>query len=149
LAGGMNMNHFPDNVQTALKEAVINVFWKKEDVRVLFQRCVVPAQLINEQDWQKYKYHIVAPILDALNRNPDGLGPLRRILQETLNYTSGDHLLWMSDGEKRKREAERSLEHLRLLVKDYDAARQTEREEPDARLRKIQEAERGAAFQSK
>src|SRR5262245_61502628 len=101
--GRIVMRHFPDNILTAMKDAVINVFWKKEDVRALFLRCDVPAILTNQQDWQGYKYYIVAPVLDALNSSSDGLGPLRRILQETLAYTSGDHLLWMSDGQKRKR----------------------------------------------
>lgn len=145
----MKVRHFPDNILTALKEAVINVFWKRSDVRALFQRCDVPPALINQQDWDAYKYHIVSPVLDSLNTSPGGLGPLRRILQETLSYTDGDHLLWMSDGKKRKREAERSLEHLRLLVKDHDAAKQTEAEERRARIRRRQEAQRGAAFQSK
>jgi hypothetical protein len=143
------MRHFPDNILTAMKDAVINVFWKREDVRALFRRCNVPAALVNEQDWNRYKYHIVAPVLDALNTSADGLGPLRRIVQETLEYTSGDHLLWMNDGAKRKREAERSLEHLRLLVQSYDAAKKTEQEERDARIKKLQEAARGAAFQEK
>lgn len=143
------MGHFPDNILTAMKETIINVFWKRQDVRALFQRCDVPASLINAQDWNVYKYHIVSPILDSLNTSPDGLGPLRRILQETLNYTDGTHLLWMSDGQKRKREAERCLEHLRLLVKDHDAAKRTQEEERQVRIRKLQEVQRGAAFQAK
>jgi len=42
-------NYFPDNISTALKEAVINVFWKKQDVRALFERCGVGASLISAQ----------------------------------------------------------------------------------------------------
>ena len=143
------MAHFPDNILTAMKEAILNVFWKKEDVRALLQRCDVPASLINSQDWQAYKYHIISPVLDALNDSSDGLGSLRRILQETLTYTDGSHLLWMSDGQKRKREAERCLEHLRLLVKDHDAAKRTEQEERLARVKRLEETQRGAAFQAK
>jgi len=60
--------HFPDNVMAAIKDAVLNVFWRKQDVRALFQRCSVPANVINEQDWQAYKIHIVAPILDSLKQ---------------------------------------------------------------------------------
>jgi hypothetical protein len=142
-------NYFPDNIVTALKEAVINVFWKKQDVRALFERCDVDAQLIATQDWNRYKFHIVSPIIDSLNASATGIGPLRRMLQETLTYKDGDHLLWLSDGQKRKREAERSLEHLRLLVKDNDAAKQSAEEQKRARLRKVEEAQRGAHFQSK
>jgi len=132
-----------------MKESVINLFWKKEDVRGLFRRCSVPNDLITSQDWNAYKYYIVTPVLDRLNSSEEGLGPLRRILQETLEYTDGDHLLWLQDGQKRKREAERCLEHLRLLVKDYDAMRRTEQEQRESRQRQAQEGQGKAAFNTR
>ncbi|NIM68638.1 MAG: hypothetical protein GTO55_11005 [Armatimonadetes bacterium] len=143
------MPHFPDNIMTALKETIINIFWTKRDLRALLNRCGVPRHLIEEQDWDAYKYHIVAPVLDALNENDSGLGPLRQILQETLRYTDGSHLLRWPDGQKRKREAERCLEHLRLLVKDHDAAVRTAEEEKQARRRQAEQARKGAAFCAK
>src|ERR1700680_3268323 len=103
--------HFPDNVLRALKKAIVNVFWTKKDLRELFHRCDVPKDLTNSQDWNGYKFHILDPVIDYLNGSPDGLGPLRRMLTETLHYKDGNHLLWLSDGQKRKREAEDSLEH--------------------------------------
>ncbi len=142
-------NYFPDNIATALKEAVVNVFWKKQDVRALFERCGVDVGLVAAQDWTRYKFHIVSPVIESLNCDQNGIGPLRRMLQETLVYKDGDHLLWLDDGKKRKREAERCLEHLRLLVKDHDAAKQSAEEERQARLKKVAEAQRGAHFQSK
>ena len=143
------MPHFQDNILTAMKETVVNVFWTKKDVRALFRRCDVPESLVNQQDWDAYKYHIVSPVLDSLNASNNGLAPLRSILQESLAYKDGEHLLWMSDGQKRKREAERCLEHLRLLVKDHDAALQSVEEERKARLKKLEEQNRGAAFRAK
>lgn len=143
------MAHFPDNILTAIKEAVVNVFWKKDDVRNLFRRCQVPSELVNSQDWSAYKFHIISPVLDTLNSRDEGLGPLRRILQETLGYKDGDHLLWLPDGRKRKREAERCMEHLRLLVKDYDAARRTEADQREARQRQAQEQQGKAAFNTR
>jgi hypothetical protein len=141
--------HFPDNIVTALKETILNVFWKKKDVRSLFQRSGVNSTLVAAQDWNGYKYHIVSPVIDALNSDPEGLGILRRILQETLAYTDGNHLLWLPDGQKRKREAERSLEHLRLLVRDHDAAKQSAQEQREARIRQSEELKRGALFRQK
>jgi hypothetical protein len=143
------MSHFPDNILAALKDTVINVFWKKDDVRALFRRCDVPTSLVSEQNWDAYKYHIVSPVVDALNASDAGIGPLRRILQECLAYSDGNHLLWTSDGERRKREAERCLEHLRLLVRDHDAAIRTAEDERQARLKQIEEQQRGAAFREK
>ena len=134
---------------TALKDAVINVFWKKTDVRALFERCDVPPALIAAQDWSAYKIKIVSPVIDHLNSSATGLGPLRRVLYETLQYTDGKHLAWVSDAQKRCHEAERSLEHLRLLVKENDAAQRTKEEERQARLRQQQQAKGGADFRRK
>jgi hypothetical protein len=142
-------NHFPDNIATSMKETILNVFWKKKDVRSLFERCGVSSTLISAQDWNGYKFHIVSPVIDALNGDPEGLAILRRILQETLAYKDGSHLLWLPDAQKRKREAERSLEHLRLLVSGHDAAKQSAEEQRQARIKKAEEAKRGALFQQK
>lgn len=131
--------HFPDSVARALKKALVNVFWTKKDLRELFSRCDVPANLTNAQDWNGYKFHIIDPVIDSLNGSPDGLGPLRRILAETLHYKDGNHLLWLSDGQKRKREAEDSLEHLRVLVEKHDASLEAERTKQEQRRREQDE----------
>lgn len=87
--------------------------------------------------------------MDALNSDTDGLGPLRRLLQETLEYKDGSHLLRFQDGAKRQRDAERALEYLRALAKDHDATQRTLLEQREARLRQAQEAKRSAAFNNK
>ena len=66
-----------------------------------------------------------------------------------MEYKDGDHLLWIQDGKKRKREAERCLAHLRLLVKDHDATRKTEHDQRDARQREAQEQQGKAAFNAR
>lgn len=137
-------SYLPDNVMNALKDALVNVFWTKKSLRELFDRCMVPQQLIVVQDWGSYKFHIIEPILNTLNVSGEGLGPLRRILAETLNYTDGNHLLWVQDGQKRKREAERCLEHLRVLVEKHDDALRAERKEQE---RRQSEAEKGRKHQ--
>src|SRR5208282_4951443 len=68
---------------------------------------------------------------------------------ETLRYKKCDHLLRFNDGKKLKREAEHSLEHLRDLVKDHDAARITADEEREARRKRVEEAKKERAFQEK
>jgi len=136
--------HFPDNIITATKEAVIAVFWRKKDVRALFERCGVPADLVARQNWDDYKFNIVAPIIDYLNTVAAGVGPLRRILSETLQYKDGKHLAWVSDAQRRMRDAERTLEHLRLLTQDHDSAlkkKEAERQRVQERARRAKGAE--------
>lgn len=140
------IRHYPDNVMAALKNALVNVFWTKKHLRELFDRCQVPQPLVLAQDWNGFKYHIIDPILSNLNCTDDGIGPLRRILAETLNYKDGNHLLWLQDGQKRKQEAERSLEHLRVLVEKHDNELRKEREEQARRRTEAQEVRASQAF---
>jgi len=140
------MAHFSQNVLGALKDSVVKVFWKKDDVRALFEVTGVPRSLIDAQNWQLYKFKVVSPVLDKLNTADAGIGPLRRILQETLSFKDGNHLLWCSDGQRLKKEAEESLARLRVLVEDHDAIKQTEKEQRAAIARRRDEANKHRAF---
>ncbi len=141
--------HFSQQIVTALKDAVVKLFWKKEDLRTLFRVAGVDQSLVAAQDWDLVKYKILSPVIDHLNSSNDGLGPLRRILHETLSFKDASHLLWCSDGQRLKKEAEASLERLRLLVQEHDAAKQSAEEERQAILRRAEEANRYRAFNEK
>lgn len=141
--------HFSHDVVTALKEAVVKVFWTRTDMRTMLNIAGVPPSLVGSQDWEQYKFLIISPIVDSLNGSEEGLGPLRRILQETLRYKDCKHLLRFNDGKKLKREAEAALAHLRQLVQENEAAKASEEEEREARRRRIEEAQKGRLFQEK
>lgn len=141
--------HFNHDVVSSVKDAAVKVFWTKSDLRSMLTIAGVEQTLINAQDWDRYKYHILSPIIDTLNSNEGGLGPLRRILHETLRYKKCDHLLRFNDGKKLKREAENALERLRSLVNEHDAAKVTEEEERETRRKRVDEAKKERAFQEK
>ncbi len=132
-----------------MKDAAVKVFWTKAELRSMLTIAGVDQNLINAQDWARYKYHILSPIVDDLNCGEGGLGILRRILHEILRYKKCDHLLRFNDGRKLKREAENALEHLRALVKEHDTAKITAEEEREARRKRIDEAKKERAFQEK
>jgi len=115
----------------------------------IFERCDVDAQLIAIQDWNKYKFHIVSPIIDSLNASPTGIGPLRRMLQETLTYKDGDHLLWLSDGQNASEKLNEAWSICGCWSKITTQQSRARKEQKRARLRKVEEAQRGAHFQSK
>jgi hypothetical protein len=48
------MTHFSQNVLGALKEAVVRVFWKKDDVRTLFEVAEVPIEGFSEEGISAY-----------------------------------------------------------------------------------------------
>ena len=78
--------HFSHDVISGMKDAVVKVFWTKSDLRSMLTIAGVDQTLINAQDWDRYKWHVLLPIVDGLNSDEHGLGPLRRILHETLRY---------------------------------------------------------------
>jgi hypothetical protein len=141
--------HFNHDIVSALNDAVVKVFWTKNDMRRLLEISGVGQRLINAQDWQTYKYHIISPIVDRLNTTEEGLGPLRRILQETLRYKDCRHLLRFTNGKALKVDAEKALERLRALVEGHDAARATEEEEREARRLRLEQAKKEKVFQEK
>lgn len=131
---------------TALKDTIVKIFWEKKHMRKLLQNCNAPLDLINAQNWDLYKYHVLEPILEALNSMPEGLGPLRCILQQTLSYKDANHLLRYNDGKKRKREAENSLEHLRTLVQQHDQEHKDEEAERERRKDQAQREQKVQRF---
>ena len=133
----------------ALKDAVVKVFFKTTDMRNLLIRSDVSNTLISEQDWSKYKFHVISPIIDHLNKSKDGIAPLRNVLKETLGYTDCSHLLWMKDGKIKREQAEASVIVLRKLVKEHDIEIKKKEIEAKQREAKIAEAKRGSHFQSK
>src|SRR5579863_125341 len=141
--------HFSHDIVSALNEAVIKVFWTRDDMRRMLNIAGVNQSLINRQNWDAYKYHILSPIVDDLNSTDEGLGPLRRIIQETLRYRDCKHLLRFNNGKFLKTEAERALSHLRSLVETHDEAKANEAEEREARCRRIEAAKHERFFQEK
>lgn len=133
----------------ALKDAVVKVFWTKPEMRKHLERCRVPAKLIAAQDWGRFKYHIVNPIMDQLNSSKDGLAPLRRSIQDTLSFKKCDHLLWLTDGKVKKAEAEESVSRLQKLVSEHDSTVKAADENRRVRLERQAESARGALFQQK
>src|SRR5260370_41850943 len=115
--------HFSHDIVSALKEAAVKVFWTRAQLRSMLNIAGADQKLINSQDWDQYKYHILSPIVDTLNTSEEGLRALRLVLRETLRYKNCDHLLRYNDGKKLKKEAESALEHLRGLAHEHDSAK--------------------------
>lgn len=140
------MTHYQSNILSALVDAVVKVFWTKRDLRALLIRAGVPTSLVAAQDWEQYKFHILSPIVDELNADENGLGPLRRILQETLSFSDGDHLRRYSDGQRLKHDAEAALAKLRQLVQRHDRAHRDKSSERQERA-SVAEPSRLALFE--
>lgn len=138
--------HFNHDIISALNNSAVKLFWEKKDLRRMLNIAGVDAALIAAQDWTAYKYHIVGPIIDHLNLTPEGIGPLRRILHETLLYKDAKHLLRYTDGKDRRRDAEEALATLRALVEAHNEARVTAEDEAESRRLRAEESRKQARF---
>jgi hypothetical protein len=65
--------HFSHDVVAALKDATVKVFWTRTDMRTMLNIAGVDPKLISAQDWDRYKYFILSPIIDSLNTDENGV----------------------------------------------------------------------------
>jgi len=122
---------------TALKDALVKVFWRKDHLRKVLVNCGVSKALISQQDWNAYKFHIVDPILDRLNNTVGGSLVIERLITETLGYTDCSHLLRYPDGKDKKKEAEASVQHLREMTGKPDPHKTGEDDEQASRKKAV------------
>jgi hypothetical protein len=121
---------------SALQDAVVKVFWTRQDMRKMLTANGVPPQLLNEQDWTLAKYLILSPIIDRLNRAPNGGDILNAIVREVTAFPNCDHLLRWPDGARRKLDGEVALEHLRTMSAHIEQGRRNAQAEREVRERR-------------
>jgi len=135
---------YPPEVIRALKEALRNIYWYKDDLRLFFLACELPDNVIAKQGWhdsQEYKVRIASKVLDELISMDDaGLGHIRRITQRILDIPNFDHLRNLEDGADKVSAARKSVEVLRELVLKHDATLRKEREEQAVRTNRFVQA---------
>ena len=128
------LRHFDDRQLRALKEAVRNVFWKKSEIRRVFQRSGAPNSLVSAIDWENNRtWDSVDQTLEALNSSTNGEAVIRRLAKETLQYPDGKHLAWA--GAERVEAAEKSLGLLRQIL--GEKREEKHRAEATARAREV------------
>jgi len=124
---------YPPEVIQALKEALRNIYWYKDDLRLFFLSCEVPNNIITKQGWhdpQEYKVRIVGNVLDDLiSMGETGLGYIRRTIQTILDIHNFDYLRSLEDGATKVSADRKSVEVLREMVMKHDATIIKEREE--------------------
>jgi len=124
---------YPPEVIQALKDALRNVYWYKDDLRLFLLALSLPDNLVLKQGWhdeKEYKIRIVGRILDELiAKGDDGVGAMRRIIQAVLDIPNFDHLRQLEDGAAKVQAARRSVEKLRGIVLKHDDSFKGERVE--------------------
>jgi hypothetical protein len=116
---------YPPEVITALKDALKNIYWYKDDLRLFLLALDLPAGLVAKQGWhddREYKVRIAGKVLNELvELGEDGLGPMRRLIRAVLEIPNFDHLQNLDDGPAKVQAGRRSVEKLRDLVVGHDS----------------------------
>jgi len=143
----MSERHFHADQLRQIKETVRFVFWTKRELRALFGRCGVPSSVLGCVNWDDVTWNIVDEVLETLNASQLGIGPLRKIADETLRFPDGKHLSWA--GKDRVEDATQSLAELRRLIGEHEEAKDRLERERRAREAARTSAKNGQAFTAK
>ena len=124
----------------ALKEALVNIYWYKDDLRSFLSYCTISPSLIGSLNWNNYKRQIVADLMDELTSNPENhLGALTKLCYEVSSMNSFVHLEQLDGGKQKARKAREAVAHLKQLVEPHQVK---VRDEKDAAKRREESAEK-------
>jgi len=132
---------YPPEVIQALKKALRNIYWYKDDLRLFFLTCELPDNIVMKQGWhdpQEYKIRIAGRVLDELiSMREAGVGHIRRMIQAIVNIRDFSHLRNLEDGAVKVSAARKSVEVLRELVLKHDVTFRKEHEERAVRTDRL------------
>lgn len=134
----------------ALQDALVEIYWFKNDLKRFAQQCVENRALIASVDWSGPKRQAVDELLAALTTDQDRhLGDLRRLVAEVVKMDAFPHLARLDDGAEKVRRAADAVAALRALVATHDRVATNA---DAARVRRARESEvlaRTSSFREK
>lgn len=107
----------------ALKDALCQIYWYKNDLRSFFENCITDKSVIYSVEWGagNYKRQIVSDIINLLAGNQEKyLGDIRRIINEVCQFENFKHLEKLEDGEKKAHQAKSAVQVLKEIVHGHD-----------------------------
>ena len=85
----------------ALKDALTNIYWYKNDLRSFLTNCLTDSSILSRLNWNAYKHVVVNSLVDFLTRKEgEYQGELIRLMEEVVSVTDFSHLAHLEDGEK-------------------------------------------------
>lgn len=118
-------NHYTKTISTqviiALKEALANIYWRKQDCRQFIELTIKNKLIVSTIDWQtNVKYESVSQLIDRMvNRKDMYFDDLLLLIQETSNFNDFSHLKKWDDSTIKIKKAEEAVQKLRNQSKGY------------------------------
>lgn len=105
----------------ALKNTLVNIYWRKKDLRQFIELTIENSLIISTIDWaENPKSESVSELINrGVKRQDMYLNDLLKLIQETGNMNDFSHLKYWDDSEEKIRKAKDSVEKLRKQAKGY------------------------------
>ena len=106
----------------ALKDALTNIYWKKEDLRKFVELTIENSTIVATIDWTVQKYESVSVLIDRMATRQDLYqDDLLKLFYEVGNFEDFSHLAyWDKDkGGQLTKRAKEAVQKLRVQTKGY------------------------------
>jgi len=135
----------------ALKEALANIYWRKQDLRQFIYLTIKNNLIVSTIDWDNnIKYESVSQLIDRMTTRPDMYyEDLMLLLQETSSFNDFSHLKKWDDAEKKIQKAKDAVTKLRQQTKGYFDIIAELKEAEKRREANIQKMKSSIAFSEK
>lgn len=136
----MNIKKFSPASITALKEALINIYWKKQDLKNFVKLTIDNDSIVSTINWEfNRKFESVNELVDRMVSRKDIYhDDLVNLIYEVSNMTDFSHLRIWEDPELKIAKAEESVTRLRQFAQGYFKIEE-EKKEIEKRKKKTQE----------
>lgn len=116
----MNKRLSPIAIQ-ALQEALVQVYWYKQDLKRFLVAGLGGTALVNRVNWDNPKRQIVTDLMEILCSDQEKyLGELRFLMKEVSEFRDFSHLERLEDGKPKAAEARQAVRKLNELVQAHD-----------------------------
>ncbi|MCO5946621.1 restriction endonuclease [Mucilaginibacter flavidus] len=134
------MKKFSPAAITALKEALINIYWKKQDLKNFINLTIKNTTILITIDWESNrKYESVNNLIDRMIERKDIYeNDLLELILETANMDDFSHLRQWDDPDLKIKKATEAVANLRQYANGFFKIEQ-EKKESEIRKRKLEE----------
>ena len=140
----------------ALREALVRIYWYKNDLRSFVTRCLPAAALPRTLNWQANKRDTVNHLVEYLAARPgDHLLDTLRLMEEVARFEDFSHLRVLDDGRQKAKLARAAVAALKGhvagqldLVEEQQEAKQRREKARQKRLDNVATQERLDALQA-
>jgi len=105
----------------ALKDALVNIYWRKKDLRQFIELTIENSHIVSTIDWtENTKYESTSELIDRMVKRQEVYqNDLLKLIQEAGNMSDFSHLEYWEDSEIKIKKAKESVEKLRNEAQGY------------------------------